>query len=126
MVDIKQTQFNKVFLTDLNKQTLIVSPAGDAIGFRDSDVNKEMHTLLELIGQSEVSHLIIDLGNSEYFGSVIIGAINSLGLKTREQGGRVALCNASDDMIGILRAMKLDDIWAHYDSRKAALKAINA
>ena len=95
MVDIKQTQFNKVFPTAVNKQTLIVSPAGDAISFRDSDINNEMHTLLEVIGQPEISHLIIDLESSEYFGSVIIGAFNSLGLKTREKGGRIALCNAA-------------------------------
>ena len=33
---LEQTQFHKVFLTEVEGHTLVVTPRGDAVGFRDS------------------------------------------------------------------------------------------
>ncbi len=124
MVDIKQTKFHKVFPAELKRDTLIVSPGGDAVSFRDTDINRELNTLQRLIEQPDVSNLIIDLGSSDYFGSIIIGAINNMGLKAKEAGGRIAICNSSPDMLGILKVMNLDTLWTHYDTKKEAIRAL--
>ena len=123
MVDIKQTKFHKVFPAELKRDTLIVAPGGDAVSCRDSDINKELNTLQQLIDQPEVTNLIVDLGSSDYFGSIIIGAINNMGMKAKDAGGRIAICEASTDMMGILRVMNLDTIWSHYDTKKEAIRA---
>ena len=126
MVNMKQTKYHKVFPAELKRDTLIVSPGGDAVSFRDSDIHRELNTLQQLIEQPETTNLIVDLGSSDYFGSIIIGAMNSLGLKAKEAGGRIAICNASADMIGILKVMNLDKIWSQFDTRKEAIRAFKA
>jgi anti-anti-sigma regulatory factor len=124
MSKLKQTEFHKILPADLKKDTLVVSPAGDAISFREGDLNKEIKSLFEVLDEPGVKNLVVDLGTSRYYGTIIVGAFNALGMKIREAGGKIALCNASDDMRGILRVMNLDKIWPHYDSLKEALKTM--
>jgi len=122
---LTQTQFHKVFPAELDGNTLIVTPRGDAVGFRDTDVAGELKTLLELAGSPGIVNLIVDLVNSNYFGSTMIGAINQLGLRFRDAGGRIALCNVSSQMSDMLEIMHLNEVWMNFDSRKIALKAMS-
>lgn len=122
---LTQTQFHKVFPAELEGNTLIVTPRGDAVGFRDTDVAGELKTLLELAGSPGIVNLVVDLVNSNYFGSTMIGAINQLGLRFRDAGGRIALCNVSTQMADMLEIMHLNEVWMNFDSRKIALKAMS-
>lgn len=125
MARLEQTQFHKVFPAELEGNTLVVTPRGDAIGFRDTDVAGELKTLIDLIGTPGIVNLVVDLGSSNYFGSTMIGAINQLGSKFREVGGRIALCNASPQMADMLEIMHLSDVWMSFDTRKIALRAMS-
>lgn len=125
MIRLESTQFHKVFLAELEGNTLVVTPRGDAVGFRDTDVGGELKTLLELAGSPGVVNLVVDLGNSEYFGSTMIGAINQLGSQFRDAGGRIAMCNVSAQMRDMLDIMHLDEMWMQFDSRKIALRAMS-
>jgi anti-anti-sigma factor len=122
---LQQTQFHKVFLAEQEGNTLVVTPRGDAIGFRDSDVAGELKTLLDLAGSPGIINLIVDLGSSDYFGSTMIGAINQLGSQFRYIGGRVALCNLSPQMNDMLEIMHLKELWMIFDTRKIALRAMS-
>jgi len=126
MVDFERTIPHKVLPVEQKRGTLIVTPVGDAVSFRETDVQREITTLHALVSDPGVHNLVVDLGSADYFGSIVIGAINSLGLKARDDGGRIALCNASDEMLDILRVMNLDNIWFNFESRKAALKAMES
>jgi anti-anti-sigma factor len=119
---LEQTQFHKVFLADVEGRTLVVTPRGDSIGFRDTDVAGELKTLLSLPGTPGIVNLVIDLGSSDYFGSTMIGAINQLGTRFRDVGGRIALCDLSPQMSEMLEIMHLSDLWMKFDTRKIALK----
>lgn len=122
---LPQTQFHKVFLAEQEGNTLVVTPRGDAVGFRESDVAGELKTVSDLAGSPGIINLVIDLGLSEYFGSTMIGAINQLGTEFRYIGGRVALCNVSPQMNDMLDIMHLKDLWMIFDSRKIALRAMS-
>jgi len=124
MVDLKRAEFHKIFLVEFKRDTLIVTPQGDAIGFRSSDVVKEAETLAELPDDPKVQHLVIDLERSSYFGSAIIGALSGVAAKIHDAGGRVAVCNVAPDMESMLQIMKLHIIWQPCDTRKEALKAV--
>jgi anti-anti-sigma regulatory factor len=126
MIDLSYTKFHKVFLTEAKGDVLIVSPTGEAFEFRHSLVISEMNTILEMLDEVEVCHLIIDLGKEEYYGSVIIGAINSMVNKVIEKGGKVATCNASEEMQSVVKIMNLTERWPNYPTRRKALKAVNA
>jgi anti-sigma B factor antagonist len=122
---LEQTQFHKVFSADLEGNTLVVAPRGDAVSFRDTDVAGELKTLIELAGKPGIVNLIVDLGSSNYFGSTMIGAINQLGSKFRDKGGRIALCNVSSQMSDVLEIMHLSDVWMTFNTRKIALHAMS-
>jgi anti-anti-sigma regulatory factor len=121
---LAQTEFHKVFLARLEGKTLVVTPRGDAIGFRDTDVASELKTLLSLAGTPGIVNLIVDLGSSNYFGKLMLMSISELGTRFQETGGRIALCEASLQMSEMLRIMHLSDQWMTFDTRKTAVKAM--
>ena len=125
MVQLERTQLHRVFLVEVEGYTLVVTPRGDAVSFRATDVAGELQTVLELADSPGINNLVVDLGGSEYFGSTMIGAINQLGNRFRNSGGRIALCNASLQMANVLDIMHLGDVWMTFDSRKIAVRPMN-
>ena len=108
----------------MHGSAVVVAPKGDAVSFRDSDVVGELNTVLEILDHLGPVDLLIDLSGDDYYGSTIIGAINNMASKVRDAGGRVALCAASQQMLDVIRIMKLDQLWMNFDTRKIALKAL--
>ena len=124
MTSLRDTQHNKVLRVEQKQTTLVVTPTGDAVGFRDSDIQQDLRLLLSLLDGSDFDNVIVDLGGANYFGTTIIGCITGLGRKTEETGGQLAVCNASEDMQNVMRVMHLDQRWPHFDSLRGALKAL--
>lgn len=124
MANINKAEHHKVFPAELQGSTLVVSPKGDAVSFRDIDVHNETTAVMDILNDAKVVNLIVDLGGARYFGTTIIGAVSSMGMKIREKGGQNVLCGASEDMLDILRIMKLDTIWTHYKSLRESLKSL--
>ena len=118
-------QFHKILQIERQPGVLIVVPRGDSVSFRSSDVSKELASVVELARAAEVRHVVVDLGSENYFGTVIIGAINQIGQTIAAKGGRLIVCRASDDMLRILKVMHFDDLWPVYPTRKDALKALS-
>lgn len=114
----------RVFLSELQGNVLIVSPRGDSVSFHELDINAEISAIESELASPAVTGLVFDLHESNYFGSVILGAMASMAQQVKERNGRVAVANASDDMQGIMKVMRLDALWTYHDSRKAAIKAV--
>jgi anti-anti-sigma factor len=123
---LEPTRLHRVYLVDLVGDTLVVKPRGDAAGFSGQAVNSEMATITTIVRDPAVKHLIVDLGNGNYFGSIILGSLVQLNQQVRSQGGRVGLCTASTDMLDVLRLMKLDQMWEMFPTLSAGLNAIAA
>lgn len=115
-----KTSHHVVFPVEQDRATIIVSPKGDAVAFRDTDVQEELDRLMGWIAEPEIKHLIIDFSGANYYGSTIIGAVIGLARRATESGGIAAFCSLSDDMENILRVMNLDKMWPIFDSLKAA------
>ena len=125
MASLRDTRNHKVLRAERKRATLVVVPAGDAAGFRCSDVENELKLLLRLLDEPEFDSVVVDLGTANYFGTTIIGCITSLGQKAEEAGGQLAICNSSQEMREVMRVMHLDERWPHFESRRAALKALS-
>ncbi len=119
------TTIRDLFAVEQQQETLVLTPRGDIAGFRDLDVHNQVQTLHETIDSGTVRNLIVDLGNSKYFGTVVIGIICSLAQKIREKGGQLVLCHVSDDMSQIFKVMRLDEGIPRFDNLKIALKFMN-
>uniref|UniRef100_A0A7C2K2F9 Anti-sigma factor antagonist n=1 Tax=Schlesneria paludicola TaxID=360056 RepID=A0A7C2K2F9_9PLAN len=120
----EQTRLHRVYLADRYGDTLVITPRGDAAGFSATSVNTEMATISALAQEPAVKHLLVDLGKSNYFGSVILGSLVQLGHDVRKRGGRIGLCGASSDMQDVLRLMKLEQMWEMFPALSTGLSAV--
>jgi anti-anti-sigma factor len=111
-----------IFSLSETKGVLIIAPAGDAISFRDVDVAAAVKDVLSRVSSMPQPRVVVDLGGSHYFGSIMIGAVSQIAERVRERGGVFAVCELSDDMKSVLKAMKLSDRWPTFDTQKAAVK----
>jgi pSer/pThr/pTyr-binding forkhead associated (FHA) protein len=112
---------NKVFVVEQAGESLIVTPEGAPKQFRYADVHHEANRVLNLLGDPDIKNLIVDLAREEIFTSVAIGVFNRLRNAVAVRGGRVAICNASEQMQSILREMGLYGLWMHFPTRDDAL-----
>jgi pSer/pThr/pTyr-binding forkhead associated (FHA) protein/anti-anti-sigma regulatory factor len=117
---------NKVFVVEQAGDSLIVTPEGAPKQFRYADVHHEANRVLNLLADPEIKNLIVDLAREEVFTSVAIGVFNRLRNAVAVRGGRVAICNASEQMEQILREMGLYGLWLHFRTREEALAVFRA
>jgi anti-anti-sigma factor len=116
----------KVFRVRRQKNTVIVSPQGEAPGFRTAALETELNRLLRQLDELQPVNLIVDLGGTNYYGSAMIGAIFELRRKVLGGGGRAVLCNASEAMLDVLRVLKLDREWPYVATRAEAFARLRA
>jgi len=120
-VDDMSDQF-KIFQIERDGRILVVVPQAESYGFRYTEVHLESNKLLALMKEPEIDNLVVDFGSLHYFGSEFIGALIRLARSVCDDGGKVALCNASDKMVQVLSNMKLNKLWPYYDTRDEALQ----
>jgi len=120
------TNNTKAFEVTTQRHAVVITPLGDALSFRDIDIQREGEEIREMLLNTKALRIVVDLGHSNYFGSIMIGMINSFGQQVNELGGQMVLCNASDDMLAIMKIMKLDTIWNHYPTQAKAIKALKS
>ena len=116
----------KSFQLTEKKGILIITPLGDAVSFRDIDVQREGVEINEYLSKSEIKRLVIDLGRSNYFGSMVIGVINSFGQTMKEAGGQMFVAGASKEMQAIMKVMRLDTLWPSFPTAADAIKVAKA
>ncbi len=115
----------KTFHVDWQKNLLILTPQGDSLSYRDLDIQREGLEIKEQITQRGIPYVIVDMGCSNYFSSLMLGVINSIGQSARTNGGGMVLCNASQEMETVLRVMKLDLLWPVVPSLADAHKHVH-
>ncbi len=113
-------------ITEKRPDILIITPQGDVAGFRDSDFEREFQDICKRLEQSDAPQVVVDFDKSEYFGSVIIGAIIKFGGIAQERGGRMVICNASETMVKVLEVSHLESKWPLVSSLREALKQLKA
>lgn len=116
------SKIQQIFATSETKGVLVVAPGGDALSYRDVDVAAAVSAMLHRIDALDDPRVVIDLSGSDYYGSVMIGAVSQFAERVRERGGAFAVCGLSPDMRQVLTAMKLAERWPTFDHQRAAVK----
>ena len=116
-------QINAFDLLEKNG-VLIVVPLGDSISFRGIDLQSDLETIKNYMKANQLFKMILDLGSTSYFGSIMIGLFNELERFTKELGGQMLVCNTSPEMLEVLKVMKLTDKWSFVPTRKKALQIL--
>ena len=117
---------NKVFKLERDDDVLIVTPQGDAQGFRYQDVHQESNATLQVLDDTSLRHVVIDLGRELVLGSIMISVVIKICREVGLRGGKAALCNANDEMLEVLRTMNLERLWPYYPTRNDALTSVRA
>ncbi|HBN78733.1 MAG TPA: hypothetical protein DD473_23565 [Planctomycetaceae bacterium] len=108
------------------KGITILTPMGDTLSYRDIDVQREGLEINSQLKSTEAQVVIVDMSRSNYFGSLMIGVINSFGQTVKQRNGQMFLCGASDEMQAVLKVMKLESLWPHFPKLADALKVAKA
>ena len=118
------TLLHEAYPLEIWRDTVVITPVGDAVGFSATTMNVELGRIREFVRSPEIRNLIVDLSRGNYFGSVVIGELVQLGHVIRERGGRTALTGLSSDMRDVLRVMKLEEMWEIFDTKEQALRKV--
>jgi len=85
-------------------KTPIISPGGSIV----ASMAQDFRTLLKQAADSNPDGFAIDLREVEQIDSVGLGVLIAAHNSLAKSGGKLALVNASDDILRLLRAMRLD------------------
>jgi anti-anti-sigma factor len=114
----------EAFKIDRAGTALVVAPQGDSHGFRYDALHYEYNQLHKALLEPELKHMVVDLGDVEFLGSLMLGVIIKLSRNVKEQGGKVLLCNVSDLMKSVLDSQNLGNVWPQFNGRDQALNAL--
>ncbi|MEZ6047049.1 MAG: STAS domain-containing protein [Planctomycetaceae bacterium] len=117
---------HKVFPVEKQPRVLVVTPAGDAVTFKDCDVKWELTTILNMLEKLPFHNLLVDFSGANYFGSTVIGSMVRVASLIRERDGKAAMYGASDEMQVVLDAMNLHQVWSQFEDRNEALRWLNS
>ena len=114
----------KVFVLEQIDGILIVLPQGDLSTFRYREVHIETNSIETQLRSGGTERLIIDFRAIASLGSILISSLIKFARIVADRGGKVAFCNASDEMLDILKNMNLSRIWPLYETREEALSKL--
>lgn len=120
------TRLTHVFDFKTKDNLLIVMPRGDATSFRGVDIEREMHTIKDHMQQNNLWKVAVDLSGAKFFGSLILGVLNSIGQHAKDNHGQMVMFGASTQMVEVLKLMKLSDVWPVFPEEKHAIKVLKA
>lgn len=103
---------------------LVLTPQGDSLSYRDTDLQRECAEIKSQIEAVGMQRVVVDLGRSAYFSSLMIGLISSIGQSVRRNGGQMFLCNASPEMQTVFKIMKIDTLWPVYSTLAEGVRAM--
>lgn len=106
--------------------TALVRLGGNVGEFAYADLERQITDALRQFDElPQITNVIIDFANSDYFGSSALGLLVRLWKRVRSRGGTMAVCNLSEHETEILQACRLDSMWNVCSSREQAFAIID-
>lgn len=118
---------SQLFHVQLEGDTVFISPRSRLSEFDFALIEIEGKQIANWLEQQTLTpHLVVDLENSEYFGSSAVGTFVRWWRIVNAREGRLAMCNLSAQATELLRITQLDSLWHIAESRDAAIRWIAA
>ena len=116
----------RMFEAEQEGRVLVLRPHKNVSSLGDLDLYTEVEEFCEQLRRSEIDRVVVDFGEVEYFGSLMLESLRILWNAVHAHGGRMALCNVSDVGREILAISRFDTLWPVCASRSEALSAVEA
>ena len=114
----------KYFTVEQADDAVIFSAVGSIGGLVEDAARTEWDALLKQLEEANATHVVIDLGVLDYFGSIMLELLVVLWKRVSAKGGKLALCNVSPVGLEILQTAKFDTLWPIVADRDAAIEAV--
>ncbi len=91
----------------------------------DSSLREFTEQILREAEQADPPRLLIDLSQTDYIGSRFVEVLVRVWRRLRQRGGSLALCGVQPFCLEVLKVTRLDQLWAVFPSRRAALDELD-
>ena len=106
---------------DQQGDVLIITPLFTFATFTEPHVASEWVTVQDHIDSPRTRHVIVDLGEIQYFGSTVLEWMVQMWKRAKAKGGKLATCNASPIGREVLTAARFDLLWGIFGTREEAI-----
>jgi anti-anti-sigma factor len=103
--------FAPIFSTRKSGSTIILEVHGKVSDLADSSALNELDHMLEQVQDPTVTNVIVDFGQSPYFGSSLLETLRRIWNDIHPRQGKMVLCNVSPVGREILQIAKFDQLW---------------
>jgi anti-anti-sigma factor len=103
-------------------RTVIVTPKTCLTEFDFAQIELEGKKVSTWLEQQDLSNVLLDLKNSDYFGSSAVGFFMKLWKWARTKKGKMAVVNYSPHALELIRLIQADKLWHLADARESALQ----
>ena len=120
-------EFHQVLKVEQGEETILVTPQGEAFGYRYNDIQTEYNRIYQLFEQPSIKNLIVDFQQVEFIDSTFIGVCISLAKKAKLSKGQSRLCGINDTVRELLKKSQLiendrfDFLWSACPTREDAI-----
>lgn len=105
--------------------TAIIALSGHVGSSNCHEFQAECGHLQERLECRQVRNVVVDCSASAGLGCAALGLLLRLWKTTRRCHGQFSMCSLSRENLDLLRVVKLDGLWPIYDSRAAAIDAVD-
>jgi len=89
-------------------------------------LNAAAEELLEIARTANPPRIVIDMHRTKFFGSSFLGTLFRMWRRLTTRQGKMAVCGATGVCAEVLNVTQVERLWNLYDSRDAAVEAINS
>jgi anti-anti-sigma factor len=113
-------------LFDVKRQgdMFVITPCANLGELAFQQIEASATEILGLLQQSAAPRVVVDFGNTQYFGTTALAFFLKLWKRVRTHGGNLAFCNVSDLEKEILKLTRLDRLWIICGSKDEAIGAL--
>lgn len=104
-------QESHIFDVQVAGKTVVVVPRECLTEFDFAEIETEGKRVLAWMEKEPANNVLLDLKNSDYFGSSAIGFFMKLWKRARTRQGHMAVCNTSSHAIELIRLIQADKLW---------------
>lgn len=91
--------------------TLVLEVHGIVSSLADAAALSQLDQALDQLRSGSVTQVLVDLGQSPYFGSMMLETLRRVWNDVHPRAGRMVLCNVSPVGKEILQIAKFDHLW---------------
>ncbi len=115
---------SSLFEWEVEGDLLILTPLTDLHEPDFRQIEEERRNILRFLKRTATKKIVMDFGETDYFGSTALDLFLQAWKAIRRRDGRMAFCNVSDQEREVLMVTCLANLWPICSSREEAIAEV--